>query len=81
MGKPWFGSKTYGIGLAPKSPAGWASLAIYALAMIVAGPALKRLAAPAWILWAVLAGLTIVMLALVFIKSDRQPWRWRWGGR
>jgi hypothetical protein len=80
MSEPWFGPKAYGIGLSPKSRPGWAALAIYIVAMAATGPIVDSLDAPSWVIWAVFAALTTALLALVFIKSDRQPWRWRWGG-
>jgi hypothetical protein len=81
MREPWFGPKSYGIGITPKSPAGWAAVAVYVLAMAATGPVVKFLAAPTWVIWPIIAGLAAAFLALTYIKSDRQPWRWRWGGR
>jgi hypothetical protein len=81
MGEPWFGAKEYGIGISPKTPAGWISLFVYVAAMATAPRIAHQLAAPHWAIWLVLATLTIAFFALVAIKSDRQPWRWRWGGR
>jgi hypothetical protein len=81
MTGPWFGAKEYGIGISPKSSAGWISLGIYALAMVATGPIARHFDAPLWVVWATFAFLTIGLLVLIFAKSDRRPWRWRWGRR
>jgi hypothetical protein len=81
MGEPWFSVKTYGIGLSPKSPAGWIALAVYGAAVTAAPPVTAHFGAPRWVTGAAIAALTIGFLVLMFAKSDGRPWRWRWGGR
>jgi hypothetical protein len=81
MGEPWFGAKDYGIGLSPKTGAGWAALALYVAAMGATTPLARRLAAPHWSIGAAFAILTAAFVVLVFLKGGRQAWRWRWGGR
>jgi hypothetical protein len=81
MTEPWFGPKAYGIGIAPRSPRGWAALGVYVLAMAATGPVVEHFAAPRWVIWIAFALLTAALLVLMYVKSDRRPWRWRWGGR
>jgi len=81
MSEPWFGPKAYGIGVSPRSPAGWAAVGVYVVAMAATGPVVRYLAAPTWIIWLSFAVLTVGFLALTILKSDRQRRRWRWGGR
>lgn len=86
MSEPWFGPKTYGIGIGPKSRAGWVSVAVYlvlALATPIVGLSLNW---PAWVTPIALAIFTVSFLILIIAKSrgdgsDGEPWRWRWGGR
>ncbi|MET3667991.1 hypothetical protein [Caulobacter sp. 1776] len=81
MGKPWFGAKAYGIGIAPKSVEGWIATLVYVVAVLGATAIGRRLNAEPWMIG--LAGLilTIALLALSVIKGDHQSWRWRWGGK
>ena len=77
MGEPWFGAKTYGIGLSPKGAAGWISVAVFCALATLAPLAGLALNWPAWTILASLGLLTIAFLVLIVLKSDRQPWRWR----
>jgi membrane protein YdbS with pleckstrin-like domain len=81
MSEPWFGQKAYGIGLSPRSPAGWAATVVYILALVATVAIVKFFAAPRWAMWAAFAVLSLGFIALTIIKSDRKAWRWRWGGR
>ena len=81
MREPWFGVKAYGIGIGPKSRAGWVSVAVYCVLMVAAPLAMHHLYWPAWSLPAAFVFLTLVLLTLMFVKSDGQPLRWRWDGR
>ncbi len=86
MGKPWFGPKTYGIGIGPRSRAGWLAVAVYLLLMIATPIAELSLGLPVWMVPAAFGLFTVVFLTLVVLnsggaKSDGEPWRWRWGGR
>jgi hypothetical protein len=81
MGEPWFGAKTYGIGIGPKSRVGWACVAVYVGLMAAAALAVRFLDWPHWVAPAGLGGLTAAFLIVVRLKSDGQPWRWRWGRR
>ena len=81
MSEPWFGAKRYGIGLGPRSPAGWISTGVYVLLMVSAPIAGRSLNAPIWAVEAAPALLTVGFIALAILKSDGRPWRWRWGGR
>lgn len=38
MGAPRFGAKTYGVGVSPKSPAGWIALGAYVVALMASAP-------------------------------------------
>jgi hypothetical protein len=80
MGKPWFGAKTYGIGVGPKSPAGWTSVVVYCVLMLVT-PTAMRSVGPHWAGLAAGGLITVGYLVLVALKSDGAPWRWRWGGK
>ena len=78
--RPWFGPRSYGWGLAPITWEGWASVAVYVVALASA----RRLmgASPAaGAFLAVTAGLTAALLALAWWKRDRsRGLGWRWGG-
>lgn len=81
MGEPWYGPKAYGYGLSPRNWAGWAALVIYIVLVTAVPLAALRFGAPRWMALAIIAALSLAYLVLVWLKSDRQPWRWRWGGR
>ncbi len=81
MGEPWFGQKAYGFGLSPRSWAGWWALIIFVMVITAVPLIALRLGTPRWIALAIIGGLSVAFLVLVWLKSDRQPWRWRWGGR
>ncbi len=81
MSKPWFGAKEYGLGISPKSPEGWAVMAIYVALIPTAGVLCRRLDAPSWAFSAVVLALTAGLLVLAAVKSDGLPLRWRWGGK
>ena len=81
MGQPWFGSKTYGIGVGPKGAAGWIVMALYLVAMIGIPPLATAEGAPRWATPVGLGLATLALLVVIVLKSDGQPWRWRWGGR
>lgn len=81
MSSPWFGAKRYGIGLSPKSPAGWFALGACVAAILAVPPVSRRLEAPGWAAAAASILLTLAFLLLAWLKSDRSPWSWRWGGR
>lgn len=78
MGKPWFGAKRYGYGLSPISWEGWAVTLFWVALMGVGGRMLPSRLGSGWTLAAMLA-LLVVYLAVVGLKSDGKPWRWRWG--
>jgi hypothetical protein len=80
MRQPWFGPKAYGIGISPKHAKGWLALGVYVLGMIATGPVVALLGAPTWAIWIAFVLLTVALFVLVFVKGDRAPWRWRWGG-
>lgn len=77
MKQPWFGVKRYGIGLGPRSPMGWATIAVYAVLMAAAHVPLTALHAPASASGIAAATLTAAFLVLIALKSDGRPWRWR----
>lgn len=79
MSDPWFGVKAYGIGVGPKSLAGWVSTILYCILMIGVPVAKQALNWPIWMIPIAYALLTIVFFALLFMKGDGKPWRWRWG--
>lgn len=79
MGEPWFGAKAHGIGIGPKSLAGWLSTAIYLGLMLVTLIAAIFLRWPVWIIPIGLGLFTIAFLTLVALKSSDDPLRWRWG--
>ena len=68
MGEPWFGAKDYGIGLSPKSRAGWLSLVVYFFGMAGAPPIARHFEAPRSVIPLVLGALTIAFLALMLIS-------------
>ncbi len=80
-GKPWFGQKRYGMGLGPASWQGWLTLLAY---IIVMGWTVEQaqavLGGGARTVWILLGVETLVLLVIIFLKGDRRPWRWRWGG-
>lgn len=78
MNKPWFAAKRFGIGLSPASWEGWA--ATYALVLLIAG-AVIALRGQRPLLALALGVLIAAFIVLTLVKSDRKPWRWRWGER
>jgi hypothetical protein len=81
MAEPWFAAKRYGLGLSPSSTAGWIATAVYVAAMAAVGFTTHALAAPKGVIPVVLGLLTLAFIGVAVLKSDRRPWRWRWGGR
>ena len=86
ISKPWFGHKSYGVGLGPKSWEGWACLLAYVLLLYPALAYLPRAIpdpAAGRALGYVAAGfLTVLLLAIVWAKRDRSHRvKWRWGKR
>jgi hypothetical protein len=81
MGEPWFGAKAYGVGLSPKTPAGWIATLVFVVVMVGAVPVGRLLHAPRWASFVVLALAPAAFLALAIWKSGGTVWRWRWGGR
>lgn len=79
MSDPWFGVKTYGIGIGPKNLAGWVSTLLYCTMMIGVPVAKRALNWPTWMILVAYVLFTIAFFALVFIKGDGKPWRLRWG--
>ena len=81
MNRPWFGPKRYGMGLSPTTWQGWLATLIF-IGLIALAAAAMRGSGRHPTLWNVFAfgGLTAAYIALAVWKSDRQPWRWRWGG-
>lgn len=74
----WFAPKRYGYGAGwPIAWQGWAVLAGFMAAIVVAGLALDgKPALQATIVFPALIGLLIVTA-----KTTRGGWRWRWGGK
>ncbi|RAK51441.1 hypothetical protein [Phenylobacterium deserti] len=81
MSRPWFGVKRYGIGLSPTSGQGWAALLAYVVTLAATPLLAVRLGAPSWIVPLALAAETAALIAVVLLKGDGKPWRWRWGQR
>ncbi|MBE7220805.1 MAG: hypothetical protein INR64_20245 [Caulobacteraceae bacterium] len=81
MGEPWFGVKRYGIGIGPRSPAGWAATVLFMVVVVVVPQVVVALHGPPWATLAIVLALGAAFTLLAFAKSDRKPWRWRWGGR
>ncbi|WP_158915984.1 hypothetical protein [Caulobacter sp. S45] len=76
MNRPWFASKTYGIGAStPIRWEGWAVLAGF-LALFFAD---VRLAPGVWRIAGAVA--LLVVFAAVCAWKTEGGWRWRWGGR
>jgi hypothetical protein len=79
MGKPWFGVKRYGVGLAPCSVEGWLAVAAYVVAMAATAPIVNALHLPIWFIGIGFLIATAALLGLVAVKNDGKPWHWRWG--
>jgi hypothetical protein len=84
MSKAWFRVKSYGVGYSPGSWEGWAAVAVFLLLAegnarfthtLFADPRQGALVGAG-----IMIALRIGMVALVFLRSDRAPMRWRWGG-
>ena len=80
MTKAWFGVKSYGVGLTPKSAWGWVTTGIYVAAMMSNAPLVLGARGPVWLIPVVFALLTGGFLFIVLLKNDHRAWRWRWGG-
>jgi len=73
----WFAPKRYGFGAGlPISWQGWLVLGVYLAIVVAAGVLLdeKRLAQGSIAIPATIA------LVIIFAKTTRGGWRWRWGG-
>jgi len=81
MSKPWFGAKSYGVGISPKSLEGWLSILAYGVSIGATCILGRRFDAPPWMIGLAVLVLTIALFVLAVVKGDHQPWRWRWGGR
>lgn len=81
MSKPWFGSKTYGIGIGPKSLEGWIATSVYVAAILTLSGAGRWFSVEPWVIGVAGLVLTMGFLAVAVLTSDHQPWRWRWGGK
>ena len=79
MPKPWFGAKTFGVGIGPRSLEGWLLTGAYALAMLIVTPVVVTLHAPVWWMFVSFGLLTAAVLIAALLKSDGAAWRWRWG--
>lgn len=79
MKDPWFIVKAYGYGLEPNGIAGWVSTAAVValnLALAIGG---ESMGWPKPILAISIVALNAGLIGLMWFKSDRKPWRWRWG--
>ena len=81
MKDPWFIVKSHGYGLEPNGVAGWLSTGV--LVALNVGLALggERLRWPKPTLAFSIVALNAVLIGVMWLKSDRKPWRWRWGDR
>jgi hypothetical protein len=77
MKQPWFGVKRYGIGVGPRSPAGWAAIAVYAVLMLACPWLLGALHAPRGAGLLLALALTFGLIGLMSATSDGRTWRWR----
>jgi hypothetical protein len=69
--KAWFGPRRFGWGLGPRSPEGWAVVAVGIVAIIVVGVVVRHAA------WAVVI-VAAALIAVTFLKgtSPGGPARW-----
>jgi hypothetical protein len=81
MGRPWFGARKYGIGIGPKTAAGWVSILIYCVLMTAAPIAELVWRWPVWTVPVASGLFTLALIVLIILKRDGEPLRWRWGGR
>ena len=81
MRRPWFGANDYGIGLSPKSPAGWAALAVYVAVMAATPRLVAWFGAPLWVSVVGAIAATAALLVVIARTSDASLWRRRWGCR
>jgi hypothetical protein len=71
----WFAPKRYGFGAGlPISWQGWLVLAFYVAIVVAAGSLLDHRLAQASIVV-----LATALLVIIFAKTTRGGWRWRWG--
>ena len=81
MNRPWFGPKRYGIGIGPTAPAGWVVMGVFVGAMSGAPPLVGALGWPEWTFAGIQVLAVAALLAVVVLKGDRRPLKWRWGER
>ena len=79
MGQPWFGVKRYGIGVGPRSPAGWAAVGGWAVLVAITNGIIHALHGPPGLDGVATAAWVLALLALMAVKGDGRPWRWRSG--
>ena len=81
MRRPWFGVKTYGYGIGPSRPAGWAVMAAYLVLMAAVPLGVAALHLPRVWGGVGVALVTASLLVVMILTGDGKRWRWRWGGR
>lgn len=75
----WFPAKRYGWGWGPPTCwQGWVVVAVYAALLLIAVVTIRPAQQPFLFAGAV-AGLSIALVAVCWIKGE--PPRWRWGGK
>jgi hypothetical protein len=79
MPKPWFGAKSFGVGIGPRSIEGWLLTGAYVVAMVAVTPLVVGLHVPIWWVFVSFGLLTAGFLIVALLMSDGAAWRWRWG--
>jgi hypothetical protein len=84
MSKPWFRVKSHGVGYSPGSWQGWVAVAVFLVLAVTNARVTHTLFADqrqgSLVGAGIMIALMIGMIALVFLRSDNAPMRWRWGG-
>jgi len=75
----WFPAKRYGWGWGvPTCWQGWAVIAVYAVLLVTAVVSIHPAQKP-FLFAAAVFGLSLVLVAVCWVKGE--PPRWRWGGK
>jgi hypothetical protein len=69
----WFKRKRYGWGWTPVTGEGWAVIAAYLVGLILIS---QRLAPGSLAYYGGVAGITLLLIAIGYIKGETPAWRW-----
>jgi len=73
----WFKPKRFGYGATPTNWKGWVFVGLYLLVVFIVVAFLVTEKTPIWLGLAVIAALTVVLVAVTKAKTEGE-WHWNW---